>query len=86
VALPLCRRACSILHRGPEDPRYRRLQGRGRDRDAGQGGRHRGRRAIAVHRGVRQGLDGNPIALGRHHHGAASSSATPSTWATWSAR
>jgi pyruvate/2-oxoglutarate dehydrogenase complex dihydrolipoamide acyltransferase (E2) component len=41
--------------------RYWRLQGRGRDRAAGEGGRHRQGGAKPDHRGKRQGLHGNPL-------------------------
>ena len=50
--------------------RHRRLQGRGGDRGAGQARRHGQGRAVADHRGERQGLDGDSVVARRRGEGA----------------
>ena len=55
-------------HRNPR-PRHRRLQGCRRHRAAGQAGRHGQGRAVADHRGVRQGFDGDSVVGRRRGQG-----------------
>ena len=61
---PCGRRTCASHRRpgGSARARHWRLQERGRDRAAGQARRHRGAGAIALHRRIRQSLDGDSFA------------------------